>query len=55
MPVTNLWCCEEYADEKTLFELFDKKSLLKHLSFYKIIKNFVRFCLTVVVTSKFIC
>jgi hypothetical protein len=25
MPVTDIWCFEEYADETTVFELFDHK------------------------------
>ena len=33
MPITDLWCFEEYADETTVFELSDHKPFLKHLSF----------------------
>jgi len=52
MPVTDLWCSEEYADETTVFELSDHKpfngSVFETPVFYKLMENVVRLCLTVV-------
>jgi hypothetical protein len=52
MSVTDIWCFEKFADETTVFELFDHKpfnsSVFETPVFYKLMKNVVRFCLTMV-------
>jgi len=52
MPVTGLWCFEEYADDTAVFELSDHKpfnsSVFETPVFYRLMKNVVRLCLTVV-------
>jgi hypothetical protein len=45
MPVTDLWWFEEYADETTVFELFDHKpfnsSVFETPVFYKLMNFFL--------------